>query len=441
MDVNNYTLEMRLKFCKDLRLLAEQIEETKQRILEKVEIDVAERTSVTQAENDNLEDKIATVQAEKDRIADQVAELQARLKQLQAEAKDVAARRPKAETLRTETVEKRRRVKEEEEDLREALAAATKQGDDLRREINSLEGGVEELQRKGELKAAECETMRAQLPELQQKIEQETAHYQEDQSAYEAWMEEHGLDPTANWNIAGADQIRQLRALLKKDYEETLAQKELEIDEANSGEWTAKNERLATLTTAWDAERAAELVVRDQLKHVTTERDDLDAEIKALRAVIAMLIEANQPDGDDADRRARVAELQAMLTDLQQQVGPLRMRELDLTVEHETLRAGISNSKLLLEGYLADISAIRAKRIKAEKDVAKGLAALNAANVRYRANEEGFLVEITSKDDKVVTLQKNVEELQREKLNADWISLQEEITEYKVILTGWVGTE
>jgi len=30
---------------------------------------------------------------------------------------------------------------------------------------------------------------------------------------------------------------------------------------------------------------------------VTTERDDLDAEIKALRMVIAMLIESNQPDG------------------------------------------------------------------------------------------------------------------------------------------------
>jgi len=110
-------------------------------------------------------------------------------------------------------------------------------------------------------------------------------------------------------------------------------------------------------------------------------------------------------------------------------------------VEHEKLRAGISNSKLLLEGYLADISALKAKRIKAEKDVAKGLAALDAANVRYRANEDGYLVEIVSKDDKVISLQKNVEELQREKLNADWISLQEEITEYKVILTGWCGPQ
>lgn len=35
MDVNNYTLEMRIKYCKDLRLLAEQIEEIKQGIIGK----------------------------------------------------------------------------------------------------------------------------------------------------------------------------------------------------------------------------------------------------------------------------------------------------------------------------------------------------------------------------------------------------------------------
>ena len=33
MDVNNYTLEMRIKYCKDLRLLAEQVEEIKQGII------------------------------------------------------------------------------------------------------------------------------------------------------------------------------------------------------------------------------------------------------------------------------------------------------------------------------------------------------------------------------------------------------------------------
>merc|ERR1712072_99711 len=90
MDVNNYTLEMRIKFCKDLRLLAEQIEETKQRILEKVEIDVQERTAVTQAENSDLEDKISGVQADKERLNAMVIELRDRLKQLLAECKDVA---------------------------------------------------------------------------------------------------------------------------------------------------------------------------------------------------------------------------------------------------------------------------------------------------------------------------------------------------------------
>jgi hypothetical protein len=300
---------------------------------------------------------------------------------------------------------------------------------------------VDELKRKAELKAEECETMTAQLPGLQLKIEEESAYYQEDQAAYDKWMREHGLDPTANWNIAGADQIRQLRVVLRKEYEEALARKEHEIDESNKEEWTEKSDRLAELLEACQAERDAELAVRDELAEVTTERDDLDAEIKALRMVIAALAEANQPDGDDSAKRARVAELTALLNDLQQQLEPLRLHEIDLIVEHEKLRAGISNSKLLLEGYLADISALKAKRIKAEKDVAKGLAALDAANVRYRANEDGYLVEIVSKDDKVISLQKNVEELQREKLNADWISLQEEITEYKVILTGWCGPQ
>merc|ERR1712086_1187631 len=107
MDVNNYTLEMRLKFCKDLRILAEQIEITKQRILDKVEIDVNERTALTQAENNDLEDKIEGVESEKNRIQDVVADLKERLRLLKAEAKDVAARRPKAEAERTETVEKR----------------------------------------------------------------------------------------------------------------------------------------------------------------------------------------------------------------------------------------------------------------------------------------------------------------------------------------------
>ena len=37
----------------------------------------------------------------------------------------------------------------------------------------------------------------------------------------------------------------------------------------------------------------------------------------------------------------------------------------------------------------------------------------------------------------MIELKKKVDELKREKLNADWVSLQEEITEYRVILGGW----
>merc|ERR1712166_1045101 len=254
MDVNNYTLEMRLKFCKDLRILAEQIEITKQRILDKVEIDVNERTALTQAENNDLDDKIEGVESEKNRIQE-----------------DVAARRPKAEAERTETVEKRRRVKEEEEDLREALAAAIKQGDDLRREIASVESGVVDLHRKAVLKAEECETMNNQLPGLQGQIDEQTIYFRNDQAEHEAWMREHGLDPTANWNIAGAEQIEQLRALLRKEFAEALAAREAQIDEENAEGWNAKSDRLAELAEENAAVRQEELAVRDELVEITTE--------------------------------------------------------------------------------------------------------------------------------------------------------------------------
>ena len=64
----------------------------------------------------------------------------------------------------------------------------------------------------------------------------------------------------------------------------------------------------------------------DRVVQITTERDDLDAEIKALRMVIAQLIDAKSHDGDHGDRMARVRELQALLKDLEQQLMPLRMR-------------------------------------------------------------------------------------------------------------------
>jgi len=48
-----------------------------------------------------------------------------------------------------------------------------------------------------------------------------------------------------------------------------------------------------------------------------------------------------------------------------------------------------------------------------------------------------LLNDIKSKDDEIANLKKKVEELQREKLNAMFVSLQEEITEYREILYGW----
>jgi len=437
MDVNNYTLEMRIKFCKDLRLLAEQIEETKQRILDKVEEDVQERTSFTQVENSNLEGQIEGILSDKERIAELVNDLKARLKALQGEAKEAAAKRPKVETARVETMERRRRVKEEEEDLREALAVAEKAGNDLRREIGSMEAGVVDLRRKAVLKAEECDRMNAQLPGLQASIEQETSIYREDLAKYELWMREHGLDPTANWNIAGAEQIAALRDLLRKEFADALAAREIQIDAENAEEWELKNTRLNDLRDEWQAIREEELAVRADLEIVTTQRDDIDAEIKALRLVIAQLIEAKSCDGDHGDRMRRVKELQAMLQDLEGQLIPLRARELELIVQAERLKAEVANEKPVLEGYLKDIELVKAKRLKAEKEVAKALRFLEAAQAGFKAAEDSLLNDLTAKDDKINDLQKKVEELQREKLNADWISLQEEITEYKVILTGW----
>eukprot|EP00658_Telonema_sp_P-2_P041193 TRINITY_DN29458_c0_g1_i2.p1 TRINITY_DN29458_c0_g1~~TRINITY_DN29458_c0_g1_i2.p1 ORF type:complete len:525 (+),score=231.30 TRINITY_DN29458_c0_g1_i2:178-1752(+) len=437
MDVNNYTLEMRIKFCKDLRLLAEQIEETKQRILAKVEEDVQERTSVTQAENSNLQDQIDSVQADKDRILELVADLRAQLKALQSEAKDTAARRPKVEAQRVEVVEKRRRVKVEEEDLREALAAAEKAGNDIKREIAAADSGVVDFRRKAVLKAEECERMNAQLPGLQTEIDTQTAYFREDLAKYEAWMREHGLDPTANWNIAGADQIEALRQLLKKEFAEALAHREAQIDAENTEEWEAKNDRLGSLRQQWEDLRKEELVIREELAEVTTERDDIDAEIKALKMVIDQLVEAKLEDADHMARLQRVQELQARLKELEDQLIPLRARELDLIINAEKLKSEVANERPVLEGYLNDIDDVKAKRIKAEKEVAKALRGLEAAQNAFKSTEGGIFADIESRDNKINDLQKKVEELQREKLNADWISLQAEITEYKVILTGW----
>merc|ERR1711935_1129660 len=274
---------------------------------------------------------------------------------------------------------------------REALAAAIKQGDDLRREIASVESGVVDLHRKAVLKAEECETMNNQLPGLQGQIDEQTIYFRNDQAEYEAWMREHGLDPTANWNIAGAEQIEQLRALLRKEFAEALAAREAQIDEDNAEEWNAKSDRLAELVEENAAVRQEELAVRDELVEITTERDDLDAEIKALRMVIAQLIDAKSHDGDHGDRMARV-------------------RELELIVEHERLKACVYNEKPVLEGYLADISAVKAKRIKAEKEVEKAIRMCEAALSGYRSAEDGYLRDIALKDEKINELQKKVEE-------------------------------
>lgn len=106
-------------------------------------------------------------------------------------------------------------------------------------------------------------------------------------------------------------------------------------------------------------------------------------------------------------------------------------------MQHDELKAQIKNQKDALDFYLSELEDYKALRAKEEKVVAKKLRELAGALEDAKRQEGGLLADIKGKDDKVIELKKKVEELKREKLNADWVSLQEEITEYRVILGGW----
>ena len=108
-----------------------------------------------------------------------------------------------------------------------------------------------------------------------------------------------------------------------------------------------------------------------------------------------------------------------------------------LQLEHDEIKVAIKNQKDQLDFYLSEMERYKALRVKEEKVVAKKLREIAAAVEDIKRAGAGALADVKAKDDKVVELQKKVEELKREKLNADWVSLQEEITEYRVILGGW----
>jgi len=437
MDVNNYTLEMRIKYCKDLRLLAEQIEEIKQGIMDKIKADIEIRTDQLTSENDELADSIKAILSEKTSIAEWIKELDAKLKELQAEVKSLSAKRPKAEKEREGAADRRRLQQAEIEDLRAALSAAVKEGEDLTRDIAATEHTIGEVEAALAAKTQECAALSAEAPTIAKNIEEASAYFKADLVAYEKWMIEHGFDPAANWDVPTAEQIEELRRILKKTYSDQLAERERQIDDEHSEQWEIKDETLQGLLADEAKAVNEELALKDKLAKVTTKRDDIDAEIKAIRKVLAELLDEKEVDPDHMGKLKRIEELKALLAAKEREILQLTEESFRLQLEHDELKVAIKNQKDQLDYYLSELEKYKAMHAKEEKVVAKKLRELAAALEDGKRAQGGILADIKGKDDKVVELQKKVEELKREKLNADWVSLQEEITEYRVILGGW----
>jgi len=141
--------------------------------------------------------------------------------------------------------------------------------------------------------------------------------------------------------------------------------------------------------------------------------------------------------GDHRGKLARIEELKSLLSLRNREFLESTEEGFRLQVEHDELKAQIKNQKDALDFYMSELEDYKALRAKEEKVVAKKLRELAGALEDAKRQEGGLLADIKGKDDKVIELKKKVEELKREKLNADWVSLQEEITEYRVILGGW----
>ena len=93
-------------------------------------------------------------------------------------------------------------------------------------------------------KSQECAALAAEAPSVQGSIDEANAYFKADFKAYETWMVEHGFDPSANWNVPSAEQIDELRRILKKTYADQLATREQEIDDAHTEQWETKDETL-----------------------------------------------------------------------------------------------------------------------------------------------------------------------------------------------------
>jgi len=340
--------------------------------------------------------------------------------------------------LARDAASERRRVQAAEiEDLRAALIAASKEGDDLQRDIAATESTIAEVEAALAAKEQECAALGAEVPQVAGQIEEQTAYFRNELAVYEQWMIDHGFDPAANWDVPTNEEIENLRRVLKKTFQEQLTEKERQIDDEHAQEWETKDDTLQGLVKAEIAAMAEEVKVRDKLAKVTTHRDDIDAEIKALKKVLEELMNEKQADEDHLAKLKRIEELKALLAEKNREILSLTEQSFMLQLEHDEIKVAIKNQKDQLDFYLSEMERYKALRVKEEKVVAKKLREIAAAVEDIKRAGAGALADVKAKDDKVVELQKKVEELKREKLNADWVSLQEEITEYRVILGGW----
>jgi len=156
-----------------------------------------------------------------------------------------------------------------------------------------------------------------------------------------------------------------------------------------------------------------------------------------LKKVLQELQDECVIDGDHAGKLKRIEELKMLIGEKNREFLQATEESFRLQMEHDELKISIKNQKDQLDYYIEELERVKILRAKEEKVVAKKLRELAGALEDAKRQEGGLLSDIKGKDDKVIELKKKVDELKREKLNADWVSLQEEITEYRVILGGW----
>ena len=118
------------------------------------------------------------------------------------------------------------------------------EGDDLNRDIQTTTNTIGEVEAALAAKKQECAALAAEAPQVQKDIDEANAYFKADLKAYETWMVEHGFDPSANWDVPTAEQIEELRRILKKTYADQLAQREQEIDDEHTEQWEIKDEKL-----------------------------------------------------------------------------------------------------------------------------------------------------------------------------------------------------